>query len=141
VAEARERLTRAFEAMARLAGLDQPARSVALAEADIVETEMEAAYQQLALLPFEPSSRRPSDARIADAERLTDETRALLPVLMFSAEGTEGVAERLSHLARRIGVSEHEPEPTTMPPPDGSPSGEIAIRLERIGSLTEELAA
>jgi multidrug resistance protein MdtO len=141
VTEARERLTRAFEAMARLAGLDQPARSVALAEADIVETEMEAAYQQLALLPFEPSSRRPSDARIADAERLTDETRALLPVLMFSAEGTEGVAERLSHLARRIGVSEHEPEPTTMPPPDGSPSGEIAIRLERIGSLTEELAA
>lgn len=141
VTEARERLARAFEALARLAGLDQPARSVAFAEAEIVETEMEAAYQQLALLPFEPSSRRPTDARIADAERLTDETRALLPVLMFSTEGTADVADRLSHLARRIGVSEHEPEPTTTPPHDGSRSGEIATRLERIESLTEELAA
>ena len=138
VVEIRERLARVFAALSRLAKLAPDARIAALADAEIIETETAKAREQLALLPFEPASERPSAARIAELRDLIAETRAFLPMLLFATAPTNDVPRRLDRVAERIGgrsaaaMSSDQPAEAT-----DDETGDIAARLRRI----EQLAA
>ncbi|SHG99622.1 multidrug resistance protein MdtO [Kaistia soli DSM 19436] len=135
--EARERLARVFSALARLAARDPASRSALLAEAEIVSTEAAEAREQLALLPFEPATRRPSPDRIANAVQLVEEARGLLPEIMFGSEPADNAAARLSALAGRLakapGLVSATPRPTQA-------DGAFAARLDRIEALSAGVA-
>ncbi|MCX5477992.1 FUSC family protein [Kaistia geumhonensis] len=130
--EARERLARLFAALSRLTALDPAARGAALAEAEMVAIEAEKAREQLALLPFEPASRRPDAGRIAAALDLLAEARALLPQLMVAPAADEAAAARLAAVSARLGGRDR-PE---MHAPDGeadAPGGPIG-RIETLAA-------
>lgn len=101
--EAREHLSRALYALSRLAGMAPALRAGTIADAIEVENELAKAEEQLRLLPFEPASERPSVAGVARLNDLLHETRATLPVLMFSSSTSVDVAGRLAEAAARIG--------------------------------------
>ncbi|MFG1477660.1 FUSC family protein [Xanthobacter sp. V4C-4] len=137
--EVRERLSRALAGLSRLAALPPAARRAATAEAAQVETELAAAREQLMLLVFEPASQRPSPAGLARLQGLVEETRGLLPAVLFAPEPEADVARRLAEVARRIAPSPAGgrlfPGPDETGEGGGPGDGNLAPRLWRIERL------
>ncbi|MFH3481246.1 FUSC family protein [Xanthobacter variabilis] len=102
VVDAREHLAQALRGLSRLAAMPPAARRIATNDAALVETEVDKAFSQLRLLPFEPRSERPSAAQQIRMRGLVREIKAMLPPLLFASELEEGVSRRLDHLAARV---------------------------------------
>ncbi|QFR32577.1 FUSC family protein [Ancylobacter sp. TS-1] len=131
--DVRERVARALEALARLAALAPSARSGAVAEAALVEAEVEKAGAGLDLLPFEPAHQRPPAAEVRRLRGLVGELREALPELMFAREVAPDVPARLSHAAKSVAMEEGVGSPVA---DEGSPATtRLATHLRRIERL------
>lgn len=132
VEEIRERLGRSFASLARLAALDGSGRRAAHIDIAALEGEAATARQQVLLLPFEPRRQRVEAARIADTARLIDETRTLLPALVFATCSTADLSPRLATLAGRFGAPAFA---SAAPEPEGGAPSALSMRLDRIERL------
>ncbi|WP_428030424.1 FUSC family protein [Ancylobacter sp.] len=134
VADVRERLARALEALSRLAALTPEVRTQALTDAGIVETELAKARAALALLPFEPAHQRPPEAMIRRLRRLAEEARSVLPVLMFAGDVPADTSRRFAQAAEQMALEGEGDAGAAELPPDTAPDA-LALRAERIAAL------
>ncbi|MDQ0503269.1 FUSC family protein [Xanthobacter agilis] len=137
VVDARARLARALVALSRLAAMAPAARLAATADAAQVEMEAEKAEGQLMLLPFEPPAQRPSAAVVARLAGLVEETRALLPALLFLPAPSAELSRRLADAAARVAPSGGcgDGPAVAAGDEDGGVAAGLTTRLHRIERL------
>lgn len=100
----RARIRRALDGLVTLAALPASARAAALREAAAIEEEVSGAYESLKLLPFEPSSLRPSAEETVKLKSVLAEIEKICPALSVPGSATQADVERLRHI--RAGRSE-----------------------------------
>ncbi|WP_024280138.1 FUSC family protein [Xanthobacter sp. 126] len=133
VLDVRARLSRALDALARLAAREPAERALAMDDASLVETEAEKARQQLLLLPFEPALQRPTRMRIARLDALIADVRAALPVLLFAGAPSPEITAHFARAAEEVAQGSGGDLPD-MSEADGDP-GVLAALVRRIERL------
>ena len=133
VLDVRARLSRALDALARLAAREPAERAQAVDDASLVETEVEKARQQLLLLPFEPAWQRPAGVRIARLDALILDVRAALPVLLFAGAPSPEITAHFARAAEEVARGRGGDLPD-IGEADGDP-GVLAALVRRIERL------
>ncbi|WP_186374714.1 FUSC family protein [Yersinia rohdei] len=90
---------KALTGLTNLAALSPDARPAALREATVVEAEVTAARDELALVPFEPAQLRPSHEECARLQAILAEISRLCPVLYLTTEKSPSDAKLLRRLS------------------------------------------
>lgn len=95
----RAKIHRALNGLSALASLPSSARAAALREAAAIEEDVSSAREALRLLPFEPSSLRPTPIEAVKLKSILAEIDMLCPTLFLPEGQVQSDVERLGRIA------------------------------------------
>jgi multidrug resistance protein MdtO len=99
---ARRELAGALAVLARLAQMGPAERGAAVNDIAAVAGGIEKARDALDVTPYEPHGQRPAAADVLELYGVADETKALLPMILFTDAASDASAETLRKASRAL---------------------------------------